>query len=195
LAGLCNLELGKSDHRPICLDTYHLAGVAEQRPSYGRKFEVRWLAEETVEEVVKTAWRKAAQRGIGPDIGAKLTVVHQDLHAWDRMALKEPRSRLRKAQRELESLTKASPTSDVRMQQKELSLFIENLLEQDEIYWAQRGKVSWLRRGDRNTAYFHQFASARRWKNLIKKLKSSSDSWSIVATPRPSRGRGPARWR
>ena len=44
LAGLCNLELGNSDHRPICLDTYHLAGIAAQRPSYGRKFEARWLA-------------------------------------------------------------------------------------------------------------------------------------------------------
>ena len=37
------------------------------------------------------------------------------------------------------------------MKQRELAIFIENLLEQDEIYWAQRGRGSWLRRGDRNT--------------------------------------------
>ena len=134
-AGLCNLELGKSDHRPICLDTNHLVGVAEHVPSYGRKFEARWPAEEIVEEIVKTAWQKATARNIGPGVGAKLSAVHQDMHAWDRRVLKEPRSGLRKAQRELESLSRAIPTPDVRIQQKELSLFIENLLEQDEIYW------------------------------------------------------------
>ena len=75
-AGLCNLELGKSDHRPICLDTNHLVGVAEHAPSYGRKFEARWLAEETVEEIVKKAWQKAAARNIGPGVGAKLSAVH-----------------------------------------------------------------------------------------------------------------------
>ena len=89
-----------------------------------------------MEEIVKKAWQKAAARNIGPGVGAKLSAVHQDMHAWDRTVLKEPRSRLRKAQRELESLTKSSPALDVRMQQKELSVFIENLLEQDEIYWA-----------------------------------------------------------
>jgi hypothetical protein len=29
-AGLRNLEKARSDHRPICLDTIYLAGVAEQ---------------------------------------------------------------------------------------------------------------------------------------------------------------------
>jgi hypothetical protein len=55
-AGLCNLEKGRYDHRPICLDTDYLAGVAARSPSARRKFEARWLSEETVEEVVKTAW-------------------------------------------------------------------------------------------------------------------------------------------
>ena len=59
-AGLSNLEMGKSDHRPIFLDTNHLTGVAESRPTYKRNFEARWLAEETVEEVVKTTRLKAA---------------------------------------------------------------------------------------------------------------------------------------
>lgn len=55
-ASLCNLEMGKSNHRPICLDMEHLAGVADSSPIYKMKFEARWLSEETVEEVVKTAW-------------------------------------------------------------------------------------------------------------------------------------------
>ena len=63
LAGLCNLEMGKSDHWPILLDTDHLFGVADSSPIHKKKFEARWLAEDTVEEIVKTAWQKANHRG------------------------------------------------------------------------------------------------------------------------------------
>jgi hypothetical protein len=34
-----------------------------------------------------------------------------------------------------------------------------------------------MKYGDRNTNFFHNFASARRKKNLIKKLKSESGDW------------------
>ena len=44
-AGLCNSDMGKSDHRPIMLDTEYLAGVAEAKPQYKRRFEARWLEE------------------------------------------------------------------------------------------------------------------------------------------------------
>ena len=36
-----------------------------------------------------------------------------------------------------------------------------NLLERQEIFWKQRAKNFWLHEGDRNTRFFHQFASAR----------------------------------
>ena len=61
--------------------------------------------------------------------------------------------------------------------QQELTLKIENLLEQEEIYWAQRGHTNWLRRGDRNTKFYHQYASSRRRRNLIKRLKNNNDEW------------------
>lgn len=144
-AGLCNLEMGRSDHRPICLDTEYLASVAERNSAGGRKFEARWLSEETVEEVAKTAWQKAIKRGVCPTINAKLASVHTDLHSWDRRVLKQHQARLKKAQNELELLMRTPPTSEVRMKQKELAPYVENLLEQDEVYWAHRGRVSWLR--------------------------------------------------
>lgn len=130
-ATLCNLEMGKSDHRPILLDTEYLAGVEERKPKYDRRFEARWLEEETVEEIVKTAWQKAVHRGLCPTVKDKMDSVHRDLHDWDRRVLKGPCSRLRKAQQKLEVLMRAPYTDDVRAKQKDLSVLIENLLDQE----------------------------------------------------------------
>lgn len=82
------MEMGKSDHRPICLDTDYLAGVAAATPRRERRFNARWLAKETVEEIVRTAWLKAGQQGLGPSAKLKLEAVHNDLHAWDHTVLK-----------------------------------------------------------------------------------------------------------
>jgi exonuclease III len=87
LAGLRNLDKARSDHRPICLDTCHLAGVAEPQTCSQHKFEARWLNKETVEEIVKSAWAKARHQGLCPTVTEKLQSVHEDLHIWDRKVL------------------------------------------------------------------------------------------------------------
>ena len=61
--------------------------------------------------------------------------------------------------------------------QKEIALEIEKLLEQEEIYWAQRSRINWLQFSDKNTSYFHNFASARRQRNKIKKLRDGRGNW------------------
>jgi hypothetical protein len=48
---------------------------------------------------------------------------------------------------------------------------IEKTLEQEEIYKMQKSRVNWMANGDRNSAYFHNYARARRKRNLIVKLK------------------------
>ena len=57
---------------------------------------------------------------------------------------------------------------------KELSELIEFLLELEEIHYMQRSRAGWLKHGDRNTGFFQAYASARRKKNMIKKLKDEN---------------------
>lgn len=48
------------------------------------------------------------------------------------------------------------------------------LLEKKEIFWRQRAKQFWLRDGDKNTRFFHRYASVRKAHNKIKRLKDEN---------------------
>jgi hypothetical protein len=52
--------------------------------------------------------------------------------------------------------------------QKELC----SLLEEEEAYWQQRSRVSWLKEGDKKTKFFHAYANQHRRTNEIITLKN-----------------------
>lgn len=43
-------------------------------------------------------------------------------------------------------------------------------MEQEKIVWVQRARANWLKHGDRNTSFFHNYATSRRRKNMVKAL-------------------------
>jgi hypothetical protein len=53
---------------------------------------------------------------------------------------------------------------------------VEHLEELKEVKWRQRAHAWWLKEGDRNTKYFHSFASQRKRKNFIKELRREDGS-------------------
>ena len=63
------------------------------------------------------------------------------------------------------------------VKKKELAELIEYLLELEEIQVMQRSRANWLKYGDRNTGFFQAFASARRKKNFVKRLKDDEGNW------------------
>jgi hypothetical protein len=74
-------------------------------------------------------------------------------------------------QRELETVMRGPINPENEQKKKEIAELIEKLLEQEEIRWNQRSRANWLQNGDRNTSYFHSFATARKKRNCIKKNK------------------------
>ena len=50
-------------------------------------------------------------------------------------------------------------------------------MAQENTYWLQRSKVSWMKDGDRNSKFFHAVASQRKRRNEIQKLQDSEGRW------------------
>jgi hypothetical protein len=173
-ASLRHLDFIKSDHRPILLDTEDQPEVQQQQGP--KRFEARWIHEKNFRDTVVQAWTSAGFANTGGVLN-RLGRMHEALHAWDRSILKKPKRRLRDAQRKLENAMNGPLTEENENLAKEMASLVELLLEQEEMHWFQRSRSNWLQLGDRNTSFFHHYASARRRKNYIKKLLNDDNDW------------------
>jgi hypothetical protein len=172
MAAVVNEDFGKSDHRPVLVDTERVLGLNVPRGQPTLRFEARWLYESSVETIIQTAWDRAKLLHAEASLCDHTKAVHEELHRWDRNILKGPRKRLWELQSELNQILSGPLTDDAITKQREVQLQIEELLEQEELYWVQRGRVNWLKHWDQNTTFFHRSASARRKRNFIRQLKN-----------------------
>jgi hypothetical protein len=176
MAAVIHEDFWKSDHRPITLNTEYFDSEQVWNNGTKKMFEAKWLLEESFDDIVGGAWEEASAGG-PTNLAQKLHAVHQALHAWDRRVLGEPKRRLKDLQMELNSAMEGPLTDEAAAKIQDIQLQIENLHEQDELKWVQRSRANWMKSGDRNTTFFHNFAMARKKRNLIKRLKNEGGNW------------------
>ncbi|XP_073353800.1 uncharacterized protein [Aegilops tauschii subsp. strangulata] len=181
-AALQNMEYNHSDHRPLVVDTeYYAQTVPVVNDVHARRFEARWLREKSFNDTVLEAWsRVEADPGL-TSIYGKLNKMHAEFHDWDQRVMKKPKKRLRKAQRDLENVMAGPMNDEADAKKKELAELIEYLLELEEIEAMQYSRATWLTSGDRNPGFFQAFASAKRKRNFVKKLKDAGDTLNAAS--------------
>ena len=54
---------------------------------------------------------------------------------------------------------------------------MDELLQKQEMYWAQRTRISWLKHRDKNMKFFHSKAIQRRKKNHTSGMQNSQGQW------------------
>lgn len=64
---------------------------------------------------------------------------------------------------------------DIKVE-KELRENIENLMENEEIMWAQRARSTWIIEGDRNTTFFQTLVKQRKARNKILQITTADTS-------------------
>jgi hypothetical protein len=175
MAMVIHEDFWKSDHRPITVDSEYFDNNQMRSSGTKRMFEAKWLAEESFDDIVGAAWERAQVNG--SNLAQKLGVVHTALHVWDRRVLGEPKRRLKELQVELNKILEGPLSDEATTKVQTIQMEIENIHEQDEIKWVQRSRANWMKAGDRNTSFFHNFATARKKRNLIKRLKDESGAW------------------
>ena len=71
----------------------------------------------------------------------------------------------------------APPTQQNKEEFIKASKELDEWLMRQEIYWAQRSRVNWIKHGDKNTKIFHLKVSQRRQRNLIQGIMDPQGNW------------------
>ncbi|XP_071924940.1 uncharacterized protein [Coffea arabica] len=148
-----------SDHSILLLDT---------NPGMGRKkkrfyFDKRWLHKEGIQKVVEQAWNKE-EHGI-------------ELLKWRNEVQSNSRSKINDLKQELDRV-RNSGLDKRNGELKEIKKQLAEAYKEEEIFWSQKARISWLREGDKNTKYFHSYVKGRRVSNNLSKIQREDGSWT-----------------
>ena len=122
------------------------------------KFEAKWLEEDDCEQQVMRAWERVTQEGSNSLVKVQRDVL-RDLWKWDRNVLGDLEKRINCVKKELENCRRGAISQESVNRKHLLRYKLERLQDQQNIYWKQRVHNTWLTKGDRNTVFFHAFAS------------------------------------
>jgi hypothetical protein len=70
--------------------------------------------------------------------------------------------------------TKLKCLLDVHQSHENFVVGYASLLNQQQIYWKQRGTIRWVKHGDEGTKFFHANATIKQRRNLITALQDSN---------------------
>lgn len=92
-------------------------------------------------------------------IRKKISVCATELKIWDVTKTQPGTKEIKGLQKRVEELTCAPLSQQNREEFIKVSKELDDGLRRQEIYWAQRSQVSWIKHGDKNTKFFHMKAS------------------------------------
>ncbi|XP_065633632.1 uncharacterized protein LOC112033392 [Quercus suber] len=173
-----HISLHTSDHAPIILQTKSLMDRCKTSGGHGFKFEESWLLWDDCEGVIKEVWERNIEDSSGLEaVRQKIKSCGDELQAWGSSRTHPDAEEIKKLQKWVEVLQVAECTVESRAEWLEASKKLDSLLRQQEIYWAQRSRVPWLKHGDKNIKFFHSKALQRRRRNFIQGIRDEGDNW------------------
>lgn len=168
-------EIGNSDHFPIFLDL----SSPPQKPPAPYKFNPVWLQDPSLNDLFKKTWIHPVQNA-GEEKSylfmENLKRMKSATISWARDRKLNQNEELTRIREDLKNLECPDSEGYSSQESKDRILLLEQrqtriLLEREE-EWRIKSRAVWLKSGDENTKFFHNFAKGRKSINTIWSLKN-----------------------
>lgn len=110
-------------------------------------------------------------------IANKLRTTRHHLLSWSRAGIGNLASRISIAHSLLNDIQSALISDRDFAQEAAVRNQLEDVLEQEEVYWAQRAKTKFLALGNKNTSYFHRMSKVKGQGSCIKGIYNDQGLW------------------
>lgn len=135
-----------------------------------------WDRHPELKPTVTAGWGDYTNIASAADVRGKLSNLAVDLGRWGTKTFGSVRREIKKLKAKIDRLRNMpGRVAPCQLEIKTNDRLIE-LYHREEIMWRQRSRVDWLSEGDKNSKNFHQRASMRRRKNLVKSLTRQDGS-------------------
>jgi hypothetical protein len=163
------------DHCPLLLTIPDTVTPSKRKRVF--RFEAWWAKDEQCKGVIEEAWGMSMMEGSPMfKVVEKLKGCRASLIGWSREKFGSLAATIRDRRVLLQNLIDMSSTGHSN-RIMEVQDELNSLLENEETYWSQRSRVSWMKDGDKNTKFFHAHCNQRRNTNLIRGLRDDNGVW------------------
>lgn len=120
---------------------------------------------------------KKISRSAAHIMTTKFKRVQKVCNEWNKKDLGNIHYRLAELKNQLTYLQNQYHTPEISKQEKEKQQELQLLLNMEETFWAQKARIDWIQKGDRNTRYFHALVKQRRINNRVVCIRTDSKHW------------------
>lgn len=118
-------------------------------------------------EVRRKGWHGTEGRNIGT-VTERIKSCRKGLSEWKKTSNSNSQEQIRKLRQVLEVKGKKQ-FPDLQLLPK-TQVELEEAYKEEETFWKQKRKNTWLQVGDKNTRVFHGWVETRRMKNRVQSL-------------------------
>ncbi|KAH7862199.1 hypothetical protein Vadar_001358 [Vaccinium darrowii] len=165
-----------SDHSALIL---HLNPYEIHRRAPFR-FDARWVQEEEVDSIVKTAWATSVPGSWLFKVHHRIEECRCSLLNWKKRKRDNSDKNITVLKENIQQIHNSPFRNRERLKELEGQLQLE--WDSEELFWKQKSRVDWLQHGDKNTGFFHASVLQRRAKNRITGVEDSNSNWISDST-------------